>query len=385
MGDDYQRQVYQLNQMPENQVRAALRNARPAAPPPVPARSRADLIPRPAASRVRSRRPVPGAPPPPPPSSRRARPIAHARSPLPIARARSPPRPLVPLPRRTQVCADCPAHNPDWCSIKHGIFPVPQLQRPPPRLGVHVSFVRSATMDTWSIAQYNMMKHGGNAKMLKFFDKYGVAKHTQATQKYNNDVAAATGTSFKCAAEDREWKKPRWMKGASSSRSSAAAVERESSSRASRSSKQTSSEDNKPSSSKADRGGGLSKKEKHAPGRVRPRHGRGSLLKTAYRPEDDPASKDWRPPSPKPPRGAREGAFLMGLRPDQWVAHLKSLDRQDDRGPSQEDEPRRARAGGGVHERRADTRRANRLRRRRKFLRRRERERALDRGREPVR
>ena len=31
MGDDYQRQVYQLNQMPENQVRAALRNARPAA------------------------------------------------------------------------------------------------------------------------------------------------------------------------------------------------------------------------------------------------------------------------------------------------------------------------------------------------------------------
>ena len=57
--------------------------------------------------------------------------------------------------------------------------------------------------------------------------------------------------------------------------------------------------------------------------------GAGSLLQTAYRPEEH--ADDWRPPSPRPPKGAKEGRFLMGLTPEKWVSFLKSLDRQGDR------------------------------------------------------
>ena len=78
-------------------------------------------------------------------------------------------------------------------------------------LGVHVSFVRSATMDTWTAAQFAMMRAGGNDKQKKFFDKYGVAKSTPAREKYNTDVAVAYREKLKANAEGREWKKPKGL------------------------------------------------------------------------------------------------------------------------------------------------------------------------------
>jgi hypothetical protein len=56
--------------------------------------------------------------------------------------------------------------------------------------------------------------------------------------------------------------------------------------------------------------------------------GAGSLITSAYKPEEDDG---WRPPSPRPPRGFKPGQFLMGLSPAAWVAFLKDLERQDDR------------------------------------------------------
>lgn len=42
-------------------------------------------------------------------------------------------------------------------------------------LGVHLSFVRSLTMDTWTPKQVSMMKEGGNAKLNKWWSKHGLA------------------------------------------------------------------------------------------------------------------------------------------------------------------------------------------------------------------
>ncbi|KAI3675574.1 hypothetical protein L1987_85164 [Smallanthus sonchifolius] len=41
--------------------------------------------------------------------------------------------------------------------------------------GVHISFVRSITMDSWSEIQLRKMESGGNEILNKFLSKYGIA------------------------------------------------------------------------------------------------------------------------------------------------------------------------------------------------------------------
>ena len=189
-------------------------------------------------------------------------------------------------------------------------------------LGVHVSFVRSATMDTWTVAQFAMMRLGGNEKQKKFFDKYGVSKSTPAREKYNTDVAVAYRDKLKANAEGREWKKPKGL-GKGERRSMIIGQSSSSSSR------RTSSG----VASSADAAGASAKKHssRRGNGAFDLATGTGSLLQTAYVPNAEGHEDGWRPPSPRPPRGAIEGKFLMGLSPQTWVSFLKKIDRQDDR------------------------------------------------------
>lgn len=56
-------------------------------------------------------------------------------------------------------------------------------------MGVHISFVRSVSMDSWNEKQISLMRNGGNNKSNAFLAQYNVNKNTQIPQKYNSPAA----------------------------------------------------------------------------------------------------------------------------------------------------------------------------------------------------
>lgn len=85
-------------------------------------------------------------------------------------------------------CVDCPTHNPQWASVSHGTFLCIKCAGIHRGLGVHLSFVRSCTMDQWSPVQLERMKSGGNARMKRFWEAQKFSKSLSPLARYDNDA-----------------------------------------------------------------------------------------------------------------------------------------------------------------------------------------------------
>lgn len=96
-----------------------------------------------------------------------------------------------------QVCSDCPERQPRWASLivpppgsppgslPFGAFCCLECSGSHRRLGVHISFVRSITLDSWKEKEVLAMENGGNAKVNAIFE----------AQLHNTSAKPTTGAS----------------------------------------------------------------------------------------------------------------------------------------------------------------------------------------------